>query len=158
MAALLARADRETAGDLCQEVFLKLVEDDARRLRAFNAALGVPFPAYLRVITVRLHIDWLRGREHACAQRTVSFEGLESSPSTSPVAGERLAAREVREAVEALPPHQRLALELTLEGMTVKEVARTLALTEGGAAALLWRARQGLKASLAGGWGDPTPV
>lgn len=156
MGTLCARADEETARDLCQSFYLKLLEDDCRRLRAFDPEFGVPLPAYLRVLVIRFHIDWLRGRASRAERAEIPLEALAGTLHEDPEALARLSAREIREAVEALEPHPGLAVRLVLDGLAVKEVAQLMGLTEGGAAALLWRARRELKTRLAGGWGDPS--
>jgi RNA polymerase sigma factor (sigma-70 family) len=149
MDTLRVRVDGELAKDLAQSLFLKLLEDDCRRLRAFDPTIGVPFPVYLRVITIRHHIDWTRGRTSRDHGRSVDLASVAEILGIAPDADARLVAREVREAVEKLPQQQRLGTQLLLEGMSVKEIARCMGLSEGGTAALLWRARENLRGLLA---------
>jgi RNA polymerase sigma factor (sigma-70 family) len=143
--ALPPGCDVELVKDFVQSHFLRLFEDDCRRLRSFDPSLGVPFPAFLRVIAVRYRIDWSRGRIGSDLRRETDLGAVAETLGIAPDAERRLRSRELHEALERLSPQQRLATRLVLEGMSVKEVAGALALTEGGAAALLWRARQELR-------------
>lgn len=142
---MMGRADAETAKDLIQSVFAKLLEDDGRRLRAFDASFAVPFPAYLRVIAVRHAIDWSRSRGALDGSRHVDLTEVATTLGVDPEVHARERARELWEATEKLPAQQRTATLLLLEGLTVQEVARCMGLSEGGAAALLWRARARLR-------------
>jgi RNA polymerase sigma factor (sigma-70 family) len=141
-------ATRERIEDFAQELFFRLLEDDRRRLRMFDPALGVPFPAYLRVIAVRLRISLWRGRGERQREREVDLSGVAEILGIEPSVLRRLKIRELREAVDKLTPQQRLATHLLLDGLTVKEIARVLGLRDGGAASLLWRARQELRGLL----------
>jgi RNA polymerase sigma factor (sigma-70 family) len=142
---MAARANAIDAEDLTQGVFVKLFEDDGRRLRAFDVSLAVPFPVYLRVIAIRHAIDWTRSRGHRAALRQVDLEEVAKTIGLDPDADRRLMIRELQEAVPKLSRQQRKATQLLLEGLTVQEIARCIGLSEGGAAALLWRARKHLR-------------
>ncbi|MCK4305646.1 MAG: sigma-70 family RNA polymerase sigma factor [Candidatus Eisenbacteria sp.] len=147
----------ELARDLTQSFFLKLFDDEGRRLRSFDSSRGVPFPIYLRVLAARHHIDWTRGREGQEIGRRVGLADVVDYLEKAADCEKALVAREVREAVADLPPRERLATQLVLEGLRVSEIARALGLTDGGASALLWRARQHLAKMLEGGWSDTAP-
>jgi RNA polymerase sigma factor (sigma-70 family) len=149
-AVMAARTDAETARDLTQNVFVKLIEDDWRRLRSFDRSYRVPFPCYLRVIAIRTAIDWGRSRGESLRKRQCDLAEVEATLGVGPLAEDRLMSRELHEAVGRLPRQQQLAVRLLLEGMTVQEIALCLGICEGGAGALLWRARGRLRTLLGG--------
>ncbi len=73
----------EDEDDLVQSAWLRLVGDDGRRLRAFDPARGVTLEGYVGVVTERLLIDRLRGRQarrdeaaldHLCEREACSPE------------------------------------------------------------------------------------
>jgi len=142
---MAARTDAETAEDLTQGVFAKLLDDDGRRLRAFDPSLRVPFPAYLRVIAVRHAIDWSRSRGALDGSQRVNMVEVAATLGVDPEVYARERARELWETAEKLSAQQRTAILLLLEGLSVQELARCMGLSEGGAAALLWRARARLR-------------
>ncbi len=144
----------ETARDLTQEVYGKLLADDCRRLRDFDPGRKVPFLSYLRVITVNLSIDWSRGRQAKARKKHVDLEDLLDTLTVEPDVDRNLAIAALREAVEKLPEHERAAVQLTLEGMKTREIARVMGMSDGGVSALLHRARGHLRDLLEGGWGD----
>jgi RNA polymerase sigma factor (sigma-70 family) len=149
-AVMAARADAETAKDLTQSVFVKLIEDDWRRVRAFDRSFRVPFPCYLRVIAIRTAIDWGRSRGESERKRQCDLAEVEAILGVGPLAEDRLMERELHAAVGRLPRQQRLAVRLLLEGMTVREIALCLGISASGAGALLWRARESLRTLLDG--------
>lgn len=136
-------ADSEWLRDFAQEVVLRLCEDDCRRLRMFDPSRGVPFPAYLRVIAARLRISLWRAQ--GTSGPVVELNHVTDALGIEPDTWRRLEVRELRDATGSLPPQQQAAVGLLLDGLTVKEIANVLGLHDGGAAALLWRARQSLR-------------
>ncbi|MBM3316506.1 MAG: sigma-70 family RNA polymerase sigma factor [Candidatus Eisenbacteria bacterium] len=140
--------DEAAIEDFVQSLLLKLLENDCRGLRSFDSSLGVPFPAYLHVIAVRHRIDRSRVSR---SRPAIDIEKAVEVLGVAPEAERRLQRRELLEAVERLSPQQRIAVRLLLEGLSVKELAGILGVTEGGAGALVWRARQELKVILGAG-------
>ncbi len=147
--------DVEIARDLAQDVFLRLVENGCRRLRAFDPERNVPLLSYLRVIAVNLSIDWSRGRHAKARGRTIALEELVDRLVEPPCVEKLLAAGAVHDAVEELPDRERLAVRLMLDGLKTKEIARIMGLSDGGVSALHFRARRKLATLLEGGWADP---
>lgn len=54
----------EDVADLHNDVFVALMEDDCRRLRAFTGKNGCSVRSWIRVITIRRTVDALRRRRH----------------------------------------------------------------------------------------------
>jgi RNA polymerase sigma-70 factor (ECF subfamily) len=154
--ALLTRflGPRSGREDLVQEVFLRVI----RARSTYQPAAR--FSTYLYRITFNL-----------CVNRTQRSAGRESvSLDVEPAGGagahlhledERAAApsdalergdvvRVVREAIEALPPNQRIALILAkYEELSYADIASVLGSTEKAVKSLIHRARENLRATLA---------
>jgi RNA polymerase sigma-70 factor (ECF subfamily) len=127
------------AEDIAQDVFLVLLRGDAEldRLRGSLRAL---------LLGIARHLAWKRWRND---QRWTSLE--DEAFIATPVSVESLGAEQaVLTAVAALPPLQREALILaTYEGLSLQEMAYTLAVEIGTVKARLHRARENLKRMLA---------
>ncbi len=140
----------ERAADRSQSFFLWLFEQEQHRLRSFRPELGVPLPAYLRVLAWRFHIARGRSRSEQDEGRAMSFEQVIDTLTSPPEVERLLVSREVREAVDTLPTREREATLWRLEGMRDEEIARLMAISAGGVAALLSRARDRLRDRLGG--------
>jgi RNA polymerase sigma factor (sigma-70 family) len=143
-AALSTWGDAETVKDLTQGFYLKLLENDCGALRAYDPSRS-PLPVYLRTVATRHAIDQGRKRGRRQAAREIDLESVAATLGIDPDAEDRVRSRRLHEAIEKLTPQQRLATRLLLEGTTVQEIARCMGLEDGGAAALLWRARNRLR-------------
>jgi RNA polymerase sigma factor (sigma-70 family) len=131
--------NKEVASDLSQTLFLRLCEDGGRRLRKYDPGLRVPFAAYLHVIAVRLYRDWLRSREALDCTRWVDLADADAIIPESAADPDLLCA--IDRALAALSEGERLPLLLAARGLRYDEIARTIGLTPGGAAARISRAR-----------------
>jgi RNA polymerase sigma factor (sigma-70 family) len=67
------RIDEEESSDLHNDLFLALLEDDRRRLKAFKGTNGCSVRSWVRVITIRRTIDALRKRRR--------FVSLDADPT-----------------------------------------------------------------------------
>jgi len=146
--------DPERARDRTQGFLLWLFEREQHRLKSFRPELGVPLMAYLMVLAVRYHIS----EERLAPAKLKGLEtGLGAALNLQTAGGldARLMSRELGEAVAALPPRERAAILMRLEGLRDAEIGRLLGITAGGVAALLFRAREKLRDLLGGGWCDP---
>ena len=135
------------AEDVCQDAFLK-AHTQIRTLQQPGA-----FPGWVRRIATRAAIDELRKRP------TTELADDEVDPAPGPA--EEVEARDVldhlREQIAALPLPQRAAVVLCdVEGMSIREAAQQLAISEGAVKMRLSRARANLRAQLspAGGAGE----
>jgi RNA polymerase sigma-70 factor (ECF subfamily) len=119
--------DPSTAEDLVQQTFVKMHAARASYQR------GAPVRPWLFTIAARLRIDELRKRYRTPAASEAELERLEDdrAPSASAQIDQDARDRAVREAVDALPPSQRVVVQLhRFEGMTFPEIGATLNLNE----------------------------
>jgi RNA polymerase sigma-70 factor (ECF subfamily) len=143
--------DRDEALDVAQEVFLKLYRHAGR-----TRPQGKLF-TWLYRVGVNHCLNRLRRRKLV---RFLSFGGAEEGegqPAFEPAAGgpdafAELAARErwraTRRALDALPENQRAVVILAkFEGLSQKQIAETLAITEGAVESRLVRAMRRLTAA-----------
>lgn len=138
--------DDSEAEDVTQEAFLKLW-----RLGAGLTIEANGVRPWLRRVVSNLAIDRIRAR-----RRT----DLRDELPEIPVGAEQLRALEgnavaqrVDQALQALPERQRLALTLFhFEGMSQREVAASMDISDEAVESLLARARRGLKSALADEW------
>lgn len=129
---------KEEIEDLCQDVFLSLFDQDARKLRQYQGRNGCSLASWVRVVANRLTIDRLR-REG----RTVSLDdpgNAESSrvrdahpdarPGPEPQVEEARRAQRVRAMIDDLPPKDQVFVRLFyFQGMPIEEVASTIGIT-----------------------------
>ena len=141
------------------EVLARLRANDFHRLqiyldtRATNPSLK--FMTWLRVVTKRVGIDYMRGHPDYIDRRrdpdrgSAPGEWVEAGtlPSGSklhggrpPVTNRGTAQQLLRYAAGAIPDTQRRALELWVQSETYDEIARSLALEDGAAAERMVRA------------------
>jgi RNA polymerase sigma-70 factor (ECF subfamily) len=111
------------AQDVCQDVFLRIW----RRPDSFDARRG-ELGSYLRLMARSRALDlWREGQSLGRAEdRLKAVAGVQPEPQTPALAVERAEdQRVIREAVAALPEHQREAVVLAYwGGLTADEVAR----------------------------------
>jgi RNA polymerase sigma factor (sigma-70 family) len=137
--------DRDLAEDLAQSFFLKLLEDNQRRLRAFEPTRGVPLRAYLHVVASNLYLDWLRSREAIDRKRWVTLDGLGDLLPAPLTVEQEGSMREISGLLKSLPQRDRVALELLAGGATYSSIAGVLGLTANGTGTLIFRARARLR-------------
>lgn len=128
---MTGRAD--LVDDICQETFLR-VHRAAGSYRPTAA-----FRTWLYRVVVNLCLDWRRSAQPA--QLTESQQFIQENPTHR---GELAAA--VRQAIDSLPPRQRVALILhRFEGMTYAQIAAATGWSESAVESLLVRAYQELR-------------
>lgn len=140
----------EDARDLVQRFFLKLFEDGKRRLRLFDPNRGIPLPAFLCVVAVRLLIDWTRSREVVHKSDVISWEDVDLFLGVEPRAERDLMKRELSDALESLPETERIATMLRLRCLRSAEIGAVIGMSSSGVDNLLWKTRQKLRALLDG--------
>ena len=143
--------DRETAKDLCQEVFLKAWQ----ALPNFNGQSV--FYTWLYQIAVNRSIDFLRKRNR---QHVIGFEELpqnaddtlqmtETQPSPCVLLERKELEHIIRKATHQLPLSQRSAFYLRhWEELPIKEIALRLGKSEGTVKTYLYHARRKLRSLL----------
>jgi RNA polymerase sigma-70 factor (ECF subfamily) len=136
-AAWRVAGDHAEADDLAQESFLRAY----RSLPGFRGESR--FLTWMMRILMNLALS-RRGRHRATVPlEEAGHAGTEEGP------GESALRRQVRDAVEKLPPRQRQALVLKVyEGMKFTEVAETMEISVGTAKATFFQAVRGLRKRL----------
>lgn len=136
-----ATRDAETAEDLTQETFMRLL----RECRAGRPPDNVR--AWLYAVAANLVTS--RGRRIAVAERfkaILADRGVGEDPAHDLVRSERRAL--VQRGLDQLPVDARTALLLSAHGFSGREIARILGRTEGATRSLLTRARIRLRERL----------
>ncbi len=135
-----ATITEEQAADLHNDLFLALLEDERRRLRAFRGQNGCSVRSWIRVITIRRCIDSLRRR-----RKVVSIDegGTDGSavqliePGESPFehlvqANARERQSRLSELTASLAPSDRLLLEMIyLQKMGADAISAALKIKKG---------------------------
>ncbi len=135
--------DRQDAEELAQEIFFRAW----RRAAGFRGEAA--FSTWLYRLAVNVCLNY-RQKAKSCPAPL----SLESEPQAAqPEAGEALVAGErearLRQAMDALPRRQRLALVLAgFEGRSYEEIAAAMAVSVASVESLLFRARRNLAAAL----------
>jgi len=143
-------ADVEEARDAAQEVFLKLYRNAGSfrpRGQLFTLLYRIAVNHCLNRLRRRNLVRFLRFGDPGDDDRP-PFE----APDQRPGAGESLVARErwvrVRRAIDRLPGNQRAVLILAkFEGLSYREIAAVLGITEGAVESRLFRAMRRLESA-----------
>ncbi len=120
------------AEEIAQEVIFHLLDNERKRLRAYDPKKGTSLEGWLILITNRLTINYLRKRDPLaiCEQRYLKF--IDNPESHLKVrhkssAENRTLISQVMEAVEQLPAQEKLVFKLHyLDGLDFKAIARYL--------------------------------
>ena len=147
--AVMILRNREAADDVTQDAFVRAFE----RLDLYDVRR--PFYPWLATITVRLSRNWLARHSPGARRETPIQPESSAYASAAPAALDVLVAedegRHLWRLVERLPLGERTALVLHYrQELSVSEVASAIGVTAGTVKTLLFRARQHLRASLAG--------
>ena len=147
--AVMILRNREGADDVTQDAFVRAFE----RLDLYDVRR--PFYPWLATITVRLSRNWLARHSPGARRETPIQPESSAYASAAPVALDVLVAedegRHLWRLVERLPLGERTAVVLHYrQELSVSEVASAIGVTAGTVKTLLFRARQHLRASLAG--------
>ena len=143
--------DRETAEDLCQEVFLKAWQ----ALPNFNGQSV--FYTWLYQIAFNCSIDYIRKRDReiifACEELPQNADDglpmLQTQPSPCQILEKEELGHVIRKAMHKLPLGQRSVLYLRYwEDLPIKEIASRLGKSEGTVKTYLHHARQKLRTLL----------
>lgn len=138
--------DEAESEDVAQEAFLRLWRS-AASLEIGNGGVR----PWLKRVAANLAIDRLRSRLRLDVTDAPPEQESEATQLET-LAAQDLAAR-VEAALATLPERQRVALSLFhYEGMSQREVAAVLDVSEDALESLLARARRGLRGQLQGEW------
>jgi len=147
--AVMILRNREGADDVTQDAFVRAFE----RLDLYDVRR--PFYPWLATITMRLSRNWLARHSPGARRETPIQPESSAYASVAPAALDVLVAedegRHLWRLVERLPLGERTAVVLHYrQELSVSEVASAIGVTAGTVKTLLFRARQHLRASLAG--------
>ena len=146
--------NREEAEDLAQEAFMKVFS----MLERYNPAYA--FSSWLFKITSNLCIDTIRKRrietlpmdqpvQSESGEYARQYESPDDDPEDVLVKSEKM--KQLSEAVDGLPPHYKVMILLRhQEDLSYEEIAECLDVPLGTVKARIHRAREMLKARLAG--------
>jgi RNA polymerase sigma factor (sigma-70 family) len=124
-----AKLNDDVIEDLYQEFFVSILRDDFKKLRQFKGDRGCTLASWLRLVAVRLTIDFLRKREFLTV--AVNDDLSWSEPPNDSVIAEQQ-DRSLWDAVEILSPRERLIIELHYrKGLAAEEVASILKISVG---------------------------
>jgi RNA polymerase sigma-70 factor (ECF subfamily) len=141
--ALAIARDPGTAEDLVQESFLRLLAEHRRgrppsdpRAWVFRVCTNLVRSRFRRRVVADRHRSDLASRELAESAESTVIRSVEH--------------RQLRDALGSLPVEVRMALMLSAEGFTGREIARAIGRSEGATRNLLWRGRLELRRVLTG--------
>ncbi|KIX11262.1 RNA polymerase sigma factor [Dethiosulfatarculus sandiegensis] len=149
--------DQELARDLFQETFLALCEDNYRKLRIFKGKNGCSLATWLRVLTSRLVIDYLRKKK--LPQISLDSYGKEfygqgnnglKIPDSRPPPLELLQEKEIRifldELLDELKPREKLAIQLRFkDGLSGEKTAMLLKMNRNHLNQIIHRVKKSLR-------------
>jgi RNA polymerase sigma factor (sigma-70 family) len=95
--------------DLYQEFFLSLLRDDYKKLRQFRGAHGCSLASWLRLLTARLTIDFLR-KQAPTAGGVASAVSRHGPDPTEPLLNEQQ-EKLLNQAIRTLSPRDRILLD-----------------------------------------------
>lgn len=117
------------AEEIAQEVIFHLLDNERKRLRAYDPEKGTSLEGWLILITNRLTINYLRKRDPLAISRRRYLNFIDVPESHLKVrhksrAEDRTLITQVMEAVEQLPPQEKLVFKLHyLDGLDFKAIA-----------------------------------
>ena len=142
--------------DLHNTVFLKLFENQGKRLGQFKGKNGCGLGTWIRIIAVRIVLNLIRkkgldsitGQKKRIPLEDIPELGLADSGMLAEIEkADKL--RSIKDEIRKLPPRDRLFLLLHYEnGYSLKEVAKTMKLSLNNAYTIKHRAIQKLKSTL----------
>jgi RNA polymerase sigma-70 factor, ECF subfamily len=111
--------------DLYQEFFLSLLRDDYKKLRQFRGAHDCSLASWLRLLTARLTIDFLR-KQAPTAGGVAGAMSRHGPNPTEPLLNEEQ-ERLLNQAIQTLSPRDRILLDLCYhQALASEEVAALL--------------------------------
>jgi RNA polymerase sigma-70 factor (ECF subfamily) len=143
---LLRRGGQALVEDLAQETFVRVY----RALPGFGADGRLNLTAWILTIAARLAIDELR-RQPRALEPFDAVEHADEAARADDEAERRRIGRAIERAVDDLSPEYRAAFLLReVHGLEYDAIAESLGIDIGTVKSRLWRARNALRAALAG--------
>ena len=111
--------------ELYQEFFISLLQNECKKLRQFRGAHGCSLASWLRLLTVRLTIDFLRKQGPTSGEVAGATSRYGPDPA-EPLLNEQQ-ERLVNQAIHTLSPRDRILLDLCYrQALAFEEVAQLL--------------------------------
>jgi RNA polymerase sigma factor (sigma-70 family) len=148
--------NQEDLNDLHNTVFLRLFENQCRKLRQYKGKNGCGLDTWIRIITVRIVLNHTRKKgwdSITGIQKRIPLEDIPelSQPDSEPLAAIENAERQrsIKDGIRRLPPRERLFLILHFEnGYALKDVARAMNLSINNVYTIKHRAIRKLKTTM----------
>ena len=147
------RFNNQDIEDLHNTVFLKLFESDCRKLKQYKGLNGCRLSTWLRVVTLRMALNDMREKgskisEYSPKRRNI--DDVATLKSDAPGILELMIKGEDRDrmqqGIRALSARERMFIRLHIEnGLSLKDVAETMALSMANAYTIKHRAVSHLK-------------
>jgi RNA polymerase sigma factor (sigma-70 family) len=96
--------------DLYQEFFVSLLRNDYKKLRQFRGARGCSLASWLRILTMRLTIDFLRKQAPASCEEAGAASRHSLDPAEPFINEEQ--EKLLNKAIQTLSPRDRILLDL----------------------------------------------
>ena len=149
--------NRHDLEDLHNTVFLRLFEQQCKKLRQYRGDGGCSLASWIRMITVRTVIDHLRKKgvdSLGWQKKRVPLDVLPDMKADEGEFGTQLDDTErnrlLRDGMQRLAPRDRLFIKLHFEqGLSIAEAAKTMQLSIGNAYTLKHRALKRLRLNVA---------
>jgi RNA polymerase sigma factor (sigma-70 family) len=110
--------------DLYQEFFVSLLRDECKKLRQFRGAHGCSLASWLRLLTARLTIDFLRKPSSNSDEVAGAMSRYGPDP-TEPLLNEQH-ERLLNQAIQTLSPRDRILLDLCYRQTLASDQVATL--------------------------------
>jgi len=143
--------DPEEARDAAQEVFLKAFRSAGSyrpQGQVYTWLYRIAVNHCLNKLRRRRIVRFLRWTDPADPDETPPFDPPDETPDAAAALATREQWRTTRQAIAALPENQRAVLILTrFEGLSYRQIAEVLGITEGAVESRLFRAMRRLQAT-----------
>ena len=143
--------------DLHNTVFVRLFEKGCRKLRQYEGKNGCSVSSWIRLIAIRTVLDYCRKARRDALTRREKIEtldsiiGMQDDPSGQCAFMEKTErSRLIQKGLETLRPRDRLLLKLHCEeGLSLREVAGIMKISEANAYSIKHRAIKRLAVKMA---------
>ena len=148
---------KQDSEDIMQETFIKVF----KRLHTFKFNISQNFSSWINTICLNCTIDHFRKHRSKNRPQHVSLSELNhelhsQNPSPEQTAILEQASEHIREALDILPPKQRLIFEMRYNQHTTnKEIAEYLKCSQSTVKTQIFRAQRKLRKTLEPIWGKP---
>jgi RNA polymerase sigma factor (sigma-70 family) len=110
--------------DLYQEFFISLLRNECKKLRQFRGAHGCSLASWLRLLTARLTIDFLR-KQASTSGEVASAMSRRGPDPAEPLINEQQ-ERLLNQAIQTLSPRDRILLDLCYRQTLASDQVATL--------------------------------